>query len=215
MDQDPTAIRLRLSKSQMTVIWPGLDLIVRNRLTEIRTGESPNSYPFRNLPLPRGYDSGTWSEAMMNRIFDLWGRLQPKAKTGGRVRLNFVELRVAALAARITLKLKRVAVDNARRWDAKTKKRCRLDRSAIENLERSTKRVITSLERQMKRANRQFLSLNPRYEFVLLSKTWQNTPALDPLSFGVLRAVVADVEMVTKVVPACDRRVGEYGRKVS
>ncbi|MGC9224567.1 MAG: hypothetical protein ACP5E2_11610 [Terracidiphilus sp.] len=105
MHSDPTAIELRFSKPQMAIIWPGLDLIVRNYFTRMKTGESPNSYPFRTLPPPQGHDCGIWRQEFMDGIVSLWKRLEPK-RNGGRIRLNFVELRAAALAARVTLKLR-------------------------------------------------------------------------------------------------------------
>lgn len=172
MDTDPTAITLRLSRSQLAIIWPGLDLIVQNYLIRIRTGESPNSYPFRILPLPQGYDSGIWRQELMDRIVALWERLGPK-KAGGRVRMNFIELRAAVLSARITLKLRRVEAYGARQWNAATKRRFRLDRASIMKFEARTQRVIKSLERKMKQANRRFLSLNSQFDFRDQSKKWQ------------------------------------------
>jgi hypothetical protein len=108
----------------------------------------------------------------MDRIVALGNRLKPQAKTGGRVRMNFVELRVAALSARVTFKLKRMEAHDARKWDAATKRRHRLDREAIAQFEARTQRVIKSLEREMKRANRRFLSENSQSEFRTLSKNW-------------------------------------------
>jgi len=174
VDTDPTAIKLRLSKSQMAIIWPGLDLIAKNYFMHVSTGESPNSYPFRTLPLPQGYDSGTWRQEFMDRIVALWKRLEPKKKLGGRVRLNFIELRVAALSARVTLKLKRMEAYGARKWSPESKRRRRLDRPAIVKFGVQTQRVIQSLERNMKKANRRFLSMYSQSEFRTLSKYWRS-----------------------------------------
>ena len=174
MDSDPTAVKMRLSKSQMSLIWLGLDFVVRAYLTRVRTGSAQFEYPFHVLPLPLGSDAGTFGSAMMDRMLALWTRLKPKAKAGGRFQMNGIEIRAAILAARVTLQLRRKEVKEARRWDSATKRRFRMDGESIRELEGQTERLIMSLELYMKRANRAFLKEASRNQFADESKEWRS-----------------------------------------
>ena len=174
MDTDPTAVDLRISKTQMSVIWPGLNFIVLAFLTRVETGTCEFAYPFRVCPLPRGFDDGTYRSVMMDRIRALWIRLKPIAKTGGRVEMNAIDIRAAIYATRINLQLLRRKVHDARRKDAKTKKTLGLDQAAIKKRKQQTGPVIKSLERDLKRATRSSLKITPRSEFVQMSQEWQS-----------------------------------------
>jgi len=174
VDTDPTAINLRLSKVQMSVIWPGLNFIVLAFLTRVKTGTCEFEYPFRVHPLPRGFDAGTWRPAMMDRIRELWIRLRHKATTGGRVQMNAIDIRAAILAARINLQLLRRGAKDARHQDSKTKRIRGLDRRAIKKKKQQTQPAINSLERNLKRATRSFLKVASHYEFEKMSKEWQS-----------------------------------------
>lgn len=44
---DSTAIKVRLSKDQVSMIWPGLNYIICQFLTREQCGQSVSSYPFR------------------------------------------------------------------------------------------------------------------------------------------------------------------------
>jgi hypothetical protein len=158
----------------MSIIWPGLDHIVRAFLTREMAGESLTAYPFRIQPLPPGFDSGNFSPSMADRIRRLWAKLQPLLKTGGRVRMDSFELRAAVLSARITLTLERVLVRKARKRGTRTKVRLPPSKKAMQKLEQRKRSVIETLERYMKRANRRFLAQASRNEFKALSKEWQS-----------------------------------------
>ncbi len=170
---DPTAIKVRLSQHRMSIIWPGLDFIVRSNLTRIKTGESIASYPFRIHPLPYGFELGGYRQAFMDLIHGLWTRLQPQAKTGGRVELNAFELRVAILSVRISLQLRRITARDFRKSDSETKRRFGSDKESIVRFGRKTTRVIESLERSMKRASRLYASVNSQFQFTTLSREWR------------------------------------------
>jgi hypothetical protein len=43
---DPTAIKLRLTKDQTSIIWPGLHYIICQWLTREQSGQSVTCYPF-------------------------------------------------------------------------------------------------------------------------------------------------------------------------
>jgi hypothetical protein len=59
--------------------------------------------------MPPGFDSGTFSQSMMEGIKHLWIKLKPKASKGGRIRMDAFELREAALSARGPAAAARVA----------------------------------------------------------------------------------------------------------
>jgi hypothetical protein len=173
LNPDPFAIKLRLTKAQISVIWPGLDHIIRADLTRKVSGQALTSYPFQIQPLPMGFDSGTFSPSMMKRIERLWIKLKPIASKGGRIRMDAFELRAAALSVRVTLKLQRLKAQKTLHGEADAKGQFSLDRTTIKELKVRTERVIRSLERNMKRANRQFLTQVSTDEFKALSKEWQ------------------------------------------
>ncbi len=174
MDPDPTAVKMRLSKTQMSVIWPGVNFIVLALLTREKFGTCEFAYPFRVCPLLRGFDDGTYRSAMMDRIRALWIRMKPIATTGGRIEMNAIDIRAAIYAARINLQLLRRNVHDARRKDAKTKRTLGLDRAAIKKRKQQTGPVIKSLERNLKRATRSSLKITPRSEFAEISKEWRS-----------------------------------------
>jgi hypothetical protein len=174
MDTDPTAVKMRLSKTQTSVIWPGLNFIVLAFLSREKFGTCEFAYPFRVCPLPRGFDDGNYGSAMMDRIRALWIRMKPIATTGGRVEMNAIDIRATIFAARINLQLLRRQVHSARRKDAKTKKTLGLDRAAIKKRKQQTGPVIKSLERDLKRATRSSLKTTSRSEFVQMSKEWRS-----------------------------------------
>ncbi len=174
MDLDPTAVKIRLSKTQMSIIWPGLNFLVIALLSREKLGTCEFAYPCRVCPLPRGFDDGTYRPAMMDRIRALRIRMKPLAKTGGRAEMNDIDIRAAIYAARVNLQLLRRNVHDARRKDAKTNKTLGLDRAAIKKRKQQTGPVIKSLERDLKRATRSSLKITSRSEFAQMSKDWRS-----------------------------------------
>lgn len=167
---------MRLTETQISVIWPGLNHIVCACLTREVAGQALTSYPFEIQPLPPGFDSGTFRPSMMDRIKRLWTKLRPKAKTnrGGRIQMDAFELRAAILSARNSLKIQRVKAHDSRTLDARTKRQIGIDIQAICKLEEMTQRVIRSMERYTKKANRRFLAQASQKEFKALSMEWQS-----------------------------------------
>jgi hypothetical protein len=90
-----TEIMRRLTRAQSILIWKGLDCIVRAFQTRTLAGQAPTSFPFGIQQLPVGFDSGTFSPTMMDRIIRLRAKLEPKIKTGGRIRMDAFEARAA------------------------------------------------------------------------------------------------------------------------
>lgn len=154
------------------MIWPGLSFIFKAWKVREHTGTSL-SYPFRHYPLPRGHDVGTFNQAMMNGIGGLWARLKPMAKTGGQVRLNAIEVRIAILSARVNLKSRRHEAQLMRGKDAETRRRRKIERASIAKLRKKTRPVIKSLENAMKKANRRFIKLVSKKDLDSQSQQWQ------------------------------------------
>jgi hypothetical protein len=174
MASDPFMVKVRLTKEQASVIWPGLDLIFQSYLIRSQTGRSSHIYPFGTYPLPYGYDTGSFSQEIMDRMRAFYDRLKPKARKGGRIQMDYIDLRVAILSVRVTVDFER---ERARKWrqcDDAAKRRLRVDRESIRRLEKKAQRVIKSLERKLKFANRRFLSRNSRYQYQSMSKQWSS-----------------------------------------
>lgn len=165
---------MRLTKTQMSIIWPGLNFIASAFLVNARDGDCEFAYPFRVFPLQRSFDTGTLSPSMRESILALRARLKPIAKTGGRNQMNAIEIRASIYAARVNLQLLRRNAYDARRKDAKTKKTLGLDEAAIKKRKQQTQLVIRSLERNLKRATRRFLKITSQSEFAKMSKEWQS-----------------------------------------
>lgn len=91
-EMDATEIKMQLTKEEVSAIWPGLDYINRQFLVWDSKGDMVSSYSFCNRPPPPGFDSGTFSDRMMDRIRDLWVRIErPKRAVGnsGSMKSNF------------------------------------------------------------------------------------------------------------------------------
>lgn len=194
MRTDPAAIRLRLTAAQMSVIWPGLDLIVKAHGIRQQKKRVQYAYPFSVYPFPLGSYIGTYDEQSMNQIIALWKALRTKSTIGGRVQMTAIQVRAAIFAIRVNQERWRRHNYDVRRGNADTKRRS-LDiyRTKIEkgytnaqvemcplvkeeNLEPlyiKSERVLRSLERHMKRANRLVLSLVQREGYSALMGAWR------------------------------------------
>lgn len=137
------AIGVRFNSVQRAVIWPGLNRIVLAYATHRETG-SADGYPFRIHPLaiiPRpGLSPGVFKAELMQLITDLWVRSKPSKSQRVRLQLNFLELSACILAVRV----------------GKDYERLRLRRKISIERKRAMKRVISSLERELKRARRTY-----------------------------------------------------------
>lgn len=168
------AIEVRLSKAQIAVIWPGLNYIVGAYMVRESGGQTGTSYLFQLQPLPPGFDSGTFSQSMMNRLGWLCVKLEAMRVTGGRVRLDAFELRGAAFSARTSIKVERIKIRGARKRGAESK---RIPVSAgrpVRRISRDKKAVIKYLENCMKRAVRQFRKTAGSRQYKESSKEWQS-----------------------------------------
>jgi hypothetical protein len=138
-------IPIRLTPTQMSVIWPGLDLIVLAESSRRTKGSAHYEYPFRIYPKYPGFDRGHFHPELMNVIVSLWKRLRGREKRGGRIQVNDIELRAAVFAVRTTMA-------HFRKRDRGLRKRISLARetwrdSERESLRKSLANVQVDIER--------------------------------------------------------------------
>jgi hypothetical protein len=168
INRDPAAIRFRLTSLQSSLIWRGLEFIVKSHIVRRDKGLIPYSYPFRLYPPPIGFDRGAYNTEIMDQIMDIWNTLLSKGAAGGRVQMNTLQVRAAIFAVRVHIDLWRKQKHIGRRWSADVKNRHCIDEAAFKQLELKAQRVIRSLERHRKRANRHLLTLITREEYAAL-----------------------------------------------
>ncbi len=179
--QTNTAIRLRLSPAQIAILAPGIEMITRSYQDHQRTGTSPLSYPFRILPPPRGFDRGTFNQLFMDNLLVLGERLRTKAKTGKSVQTDTFQLRATVFAIRAYIDFVRLLRRQERLKRSMKKVRLQLigdarlplDDRFIAQLKAKSQRVIRSLERHMKRANRTFIAASGREQYSALKNAWK------------------------------------------
>lgn len=87
----------------MSIIWPGLDLIFNSYLARQTKGTTRYAYPFRMYPPSGGFKCGSFSQFMMDEFVALCKQLRSKAKSGGRVEMDTIELRATIFATRAYL----------------------------------------------------------------------------------------------------------------
>ena len=167
-----TAIRFRLSAAQMSVIWPGLDLLFKSYAARQLKGGIRYEYPFRIYPPLGGFKRGEFDQDFMDKILGLWKRLRPRAKAGGRVQMDTIELRATIFAIRANIDFVRKRRHDLR-LDPETRARFLIDDKSYDQLKIKSQRVICSLERHMKRANRVLLKLVNREQCTALVITWK------------------------------------------
>jgi hypothetical protein len=136
-------VGVRFNPVQRGLIWPGLNRIVFAYITFRETG-SADGYPFRVHPLatvPRpGLSPGRFKAEFMEMIIDLWTRMKTAKSRRIRLHLNFLQLSACILAVRI----------------GKDYDRVRLKRKISIERQQGMRRVISSLERELKRARRAY-----------------------------------------------------------
>ena len=88
-------------------------------------------------------------------------------------RLDSFELRGAAFAARVTLKIRRFEANKIRSSSPQIRNRQGLNPNAVKKLALRLKRCLRFLEREMKRAARQFFKDSTIREFKALSTEWR------------------------------------------
>lgn len=174
MIQVTTATRFRLSAPQMSIIWPGLDFLTKSFIVRTSKGSSPHAYPFRMYQLPSAFNRGTFNNSLMARIVSLWKRLNPRAKSGGRVAMNSIELRATIFAVRVHVDFVRGQMHFPRKPSSESNAQLPVDKESFDRLRVRSKRVILTLERHLKRANRTFPKSIPRSLFAMEIRDWRS-----------------------------------------
>lgn len=105
INRDPTAIGFRLTSLQSSLIWRGLEFIVKSHIARRDEELIPYSYPFRLYPPPIGFDRGAYKAEIMDQIMNLWNAMLSKCAAGGRVQMNTLQVRAAIFAVRVHIDL--------------------------------------------------------------------------------------------------------------
>jgi hypothetical protein len=166
-------VRLRLSPAQINVLKPGISLLVKSHQDHQRFGTSPLTYPFRIYPPPRGFDRGIYNQAFMDKILGLCEALKTKSKSGLRLTVDAWQLRAAMFAIRAYPDYLRALGRKQRQEENALKARLFLDDRLIALPKEKSHRVIRSLERQLKRANRALIKAVGKKQYTKLTVAWK------------------------------------------
>lgn len=173
MSSASTAVRFRLSRSQMSYIWPGLDLIAKEYSSHPAGKYRRFCYPFRLYPPASGFNRGKYNADLMSHVIEVRRRLRPKAYTGGRVQMDAIDIRAAILAIRVNLDWWRYLEHLRRKESNETKVALRVDRESLRRQKERGQRVIRSLERHMKRSNSWLLKEVGKECYDALMSAWR------------------------------------------
>jgi len=171
MAQINPAVRFRLSPAQIAVIALGIELITGSYQTRLRKGTSPFSYLFRIYPPPRGFNRGTFNKIFMEKLLDLGNGLTTKITTRKSVQMDTFQLRASVFAIRAYIDYVRLLRRRHRRREVKAE--MHIDDKSFARLKAKSQRVIRSLERHMKRANRALTTAVGKEQYAALTGTWK------------------------------------------
>ena len=166
------AVSLRLSPAQIDVLAPGIQLLVYSYRTRLRLGASPLAYPFRIYPPPTGFNRGCFDQSFMDGIVSLANDVQTKHKSGRRLKLDTLQIRAAAFAIRAYVDYLRLLMRKQRLKECRDEGRNALDKISIAKWKARSNRLIRSLERHMKRANRALIKTVGKTRYATVIKTW-------------------------------------------
>lgn len=171
LSTDPDAIDVRLTPVPAMAIWPGLDFIVRANRSRIRFGTSGTSFRSVRIPPPANLKLGSFAQDLMDHAVSLWQKLQPIAKTGGIIEMDPIDVRIALLSARLTLKLTRAGYRNGR-WGSEKRSRA-VVQAEVATIRSRTRSVVRFLEKVMKQADRRFVSVQSRRKLAIRKVRWK------------------------------------------
>ena len=173
MAQINSQIRFRLSKTQIAILAPGIDLLLGSHQARKRTGSPPFAYPSRIYPPSRGFDRGLYNQPFMDKILALRETLKTKSQNTHWVKMDTFQLRAVIFAIRAYVDYVRFLRRRHKREDPEVKARLHLDDKSIAQLKAKSRRVIRSLERQMKRANRALITEIGKEQYAALMIAWK------------------------------------------
>ncbi|HEY3704420.1 MAG TPA: hypothetical protein VGL22_05115, partial [Terracidiphilus sp.] len=166
-------VRFRLSKTQVDIIAPGIELLFLSHQTHQQKGTSPLAYPFRILPPPRGFDRGLYNQTFMDKTLALRKSIRARFHNGRWVQMDAFELRAAIFAIRANVEYARLLRRQQRSKDLEIKARLHIDDKSIAQLKAKSHRVIHSLERHMKKANRALIAVIGKEQYSALTIAWK------------------------------------------
>lgn len=149
-----SSVRVRLTKPQIDILKPSLRQLASSYREHLKRGHSPFTYPFQIYPPTKDFDRGTFNHDCMEKIIELGKALSTKRDKGRWMEMDAVELRAAAFAVRSHLDFVRLLRRQQRRESLAEKARLHIDDKSYAQLKAKSQRVISLLERHMKRANR-------------------------------------------------------------
>jgi hypothetical protein len=91
--------------------------------------------------------------------------------------MNATQVRAAIFSIRVNLDMWRRQKHDRRRWDPAEKVRWGIDEHTLRELRAKSQRVIRTLERHLKRANRRLRAAVTHNEYEALLKAWSCTSA--------------------------------------
>ena len=127
-------VSIRLTPNQVSLIWSGLNEVVKSHSAWLSKKVPAFSYPFRLLPPPPEFDGGTFSLQFMELVLG-WKRLRSKVNCGGRLRMNTIEIRAAILGARINMDWSRFKQKAASKYSKRAKGSKEPDDASLKRLE--------------------------------------------------------------------------------
>jgi len=149
---------LRLSSRQMGVILPGLKLIVESH-EKRQQGEwlGSSALLFYNVfggIIKTKLRPGKYSQSVMNQIIDLFAQLKTPMGASKRLRVTSVQIRAAILAIRTYQDFLRYEAYRYRKEAKRVQEIFGFDKRSRTRVIKKGRRVIRTLERLLKRANR-------------------------------------------------------------
>ncbi len=141
--------KFRLTSSQLDLIRPGFQVILCGYEARRQGRSAPFQYPSFLTPPIDPKQAGSFDQAMMEQIVSAFRKTLRENAKSLRLEMNDIELRAMILAARIH--------QDHRRYFARRNSRSRRasSRQSAQRFKRHLKRLITTLERHLKRATRE------------------------------------------------------------
>jgi hypothetical protein len=180
VEQIHTLVRFRLTKTQFAIIAPTIEMIFLSHQTRKQKGTSPLAFPFPIFPPPRGFNRGLYNQTFMDNTIALRQTIRANFKNSHWVKMDAFDLRAAIFVIRANVDYTRLLrrQEPLKRSMEKVKlqisgkARLPLDKS-IAQLKVKSHRVIRSLERYMKRANRALIAAIGKEQYSARAIAWK------------------------------------------
>ncbi|WP_348261358.1 hypothetical protein P8935_16330 [Telmatobacter sp. DSM 110680] len=173
-------MKVRFTKAQINILKNALGQINGSYRVHVREGRSAFSYPFRifpplhSYPPIRGFKDGTFNQQFMDKLLELGKGLNANTRNSASVRMDTFQIRAAVFAIRAYIDFVRHL-----RYQLRLKKHeedrmsLHVDDQSFAQLKAKSKRVIHSLERHMKRANRALMTAVDKEHYTAQTVVWK------------------------------------------